>query len=326
MNRYLIWMEWPEKCFRVDTEALRYLATLVPKGSEIRRVRSETAFLRELPQATHAIVWHFKAEWFARAPRLKVLATPGAGRELVAKEGPPGVTIHFGGYHGAIISETVVGFIFAWAHGFFRPELQGDRPWRAAWPRALLGDKCSLVAGTHAVIVGYGRIGRTIGAKLEALGVKVSGFGRANLGGLSPVAKTADWLILALPSDTGTDGFLNARLIAKLPKRCVVINVGRGNAVVEADLLAALRTGRLAGAYLDVFSGEPGPLANVTGTVPACGKGTVPTCGKGTVPVDILGTDPEKLPQNLIKTPHSSAFCSQYVKMCFKELKDEGLV
>ena len=41
---------------------------------------------------------------------------------------------------------------------------------------------------------------------------------------------------------------------------------------------------------------------------------------------DILGTVPAALPWNLVRTPHSSAFCSQYVKMCLKELKDEGLV
>lgn len=310
MNRYLIWLEWPEKCFRIDAEALRALRSLVPAGSEIRRARTESAFLKALPSATHAIVWHFKAEWFAKAANLKLLATPGAGRELVSRAAPPGVTVHFGGYHGAIIAETVVGFILAWAHGFFRPELKGTAPWRAAWPRAALGGACSLVAGTKAVIAGYGRIGKAIGAKLAAMGVDVAGFGRKDAGGLSPAVRTADWLILALPGDTGTDGFLGAALLRKLPRRCVVINVGRGNAVDEAALLAALRGGRLAGAYLDVFNGEPGPLADV---------------GGGQSP-GILGTVPADLPWNLIRTPHSCAFCGEYLKMCFKELKDEGLV
>ena len=313
MNTYLIWLEWPEKCFRLNAEALRSLKALLPRGSTVRRVRSEAAFLKALPAATHAIVWSFKTEWFARAPKLKLLATPGAGRELVAKEGPAGVKIHFGGYHGVIIAETVVGFMFAWAHGFFRPELKGEAPWRTAWPRALLGDKCSLVAGTKAVIAGYGRIGRAIGAKLAALGVEVSGIGRANLKDLPKVAKTADWFILALPSDTGTDGFLDAALLRRLPRRCVVVNIGRGNAVDEAALLDALRNGRLAGAYLDVFSGEPGPLAKIGGK------------GDGTTP-DILGTVPADLPWNLIRTPHSCAFCDQYLQLCFKELKDEGLI
>ena len=70
-NVYLVWLEWPEKCFRVDAEALRYLRTAVPKGSRVLRTRSEAAFLKALPKATHAITWHFKADWFAKAPRLK---------------------------------------------------------------------------------------------------------------------------------------------------------------------------------------------------------------------------------------------------------------
>jgi len=315
-NTYLVWLEWPERCFRVDAEALRFLRGLVPLGGRVVRARSERAFLRWLPKATHVVTWHFRREWFASAKRLKVLATPGAGRELVAHEGAPkGVTVHFGGFHGQIMSESVAGFVLAWAHGFFRPEIAEasaeGHPWRETWPRRALGGKCSLVAGTHAVVLGYGKVGRAIGDKLSALGVNVSGFSRRNIADLPAAAKTADWLVLALPSDTGTDGILGRRLISKLPRRCVVVNVGRGNAVDEAALLSALKSGRLAGAYLDVFCGEPGPLANL-GAVAASGG--------------ILGTPADELPKSLVMMPHSSAFCSEYLRLCFKELKDEGLV
>jgi len=283
--------------------------------------RSEASFLSNLPAATHAIVWHFKKEWFDRAPRLKVLATPGAGRELVTMDVPSGVTVHFGHYHGAIMGETVVGFILAWARGFFRPELK-----KPGWQRVALSDKCLTVAGTQAVIVGYGRVGRAIGAKLEALGVTVTGVTRHGLfksgeaasqpldgtsKSFSACLKTADWLILALPSDTGTDNFLDAALLRKLPCTCVVVNVGRGNAVDEEALVAALKAGRLAGAYLDVFKGEPGPLQKIV----AKGK-----------KAGILGTPPGKLPWNLIRTPHSSAFAADYVKRAFQEMKDDGIL
>ena len=84
------------------------------------RVKSERAFLKSLPSATHAVVWHFKKEWFARATKLKVLATPAAGRELVAwRDAPKDVKVHFGSFHGPIISETVLGFLLAWTRGFF---------------------------------------------------------------------------------------------------------------------------------------------------------------------------------------------------------------
>jgi len=317
----LVWLEWPERCFRAEARELRLLRSLVSPGTEVESARSERAFLRALPRATSVVTWHFRKEWYALAPRLRLVATPSAGRELVAwRDAPEGVAVHFGGFHGAIISETVAGFVLAWAHGFFRPELRaadadGAPPWREAWPRAAIGGACSLVAGTRAVVAGYGRIGRAIGAKLEALGVEVKGISRGNAAELDAAARSADWFVMALPGDTGTDGFLSKRLIAKLPRRCVVVNIGRGNAVDEAALVDALRRGRIAGAYLDVFRDEPGPL-----------NSNNPTIRQSNSSPDILGTDPGKLPSNLVKTPHSSAFCGEYLGMCFRELADEGLV
>lgn len=317
-ERVIVWLEWPERCFRVDAGALRFLCSVARPGAEVVRVRGERAFLAALPRATHAITWHFKREWFALAPNLRVLATPGAGRELVAwRDAPKGVRVHFGAFHGKIISETVAGFVLAWAHGFFRPELveAGRAPWRESWPRVALGDKCRLVAGTRAVVAGYGRIGRAIGAKLNALGVEVKGISRGNIDELDAAARGADWFVMALPGDTGTDGFLSRRLVSKLPRRCVVVNVGRGNAVDEAALVAALKSGRIAGAYLDVFSGEPGPLSRTAGAPAGSGER-----------FSILGAAPGELPWNLVKTPHSSAFSGEYLRMCFGELRDEGLV
>ena len=78
-NVYLVWLEWPEKCFRVDAQALSYLKTIVPRGSEVIRAKTRTGFMRALPRATHVITWYFKSEWFDRATAMKVLATPRAG-------------------------------------------------------------------------------------------------------------------------------------------------------------------------------------------------------------------------------------------------------
>lgn len=297
---YLVWLEWPEKCFRIDAEALRALKGLVPKGSRIVRTRSEAAFLRALPKATHAIVWNFKKEWFAKAPRLKVLATPAAGQEFVPTEGPKGVRIHFGHYHGRIIAESVAAFALGWAHGFFA--VRNAPASCRDWPRNWLSDKCFDVAGTKAVVVGYGHVGRAIGAKLESLGVEVEGFSRSNIGNLAKSAGTANWLILALPSATGTDDFLNAKLIRKLPRTCVVINVGRGNAVDEKALYAALKAKRIAGAYLDVRKHEPSAtVLERSGYVK--GLADLPNC---------------------VSMPHASAFSPRYLRMCFEELKDDG--
>jgi len=293
VNVYLIWLEWPEKCFRTSPEALAVLRGLVPKGSRIVRARTEAGFLRELPKATHVVTWHFKREWFERAPRLRLLATPAAGRELLPVEGPDGVTIHFGGFHGPAMAESVLAMMLAWCRGVMWSERLGR------WPKIALSEKCYRLAGTRAVILGYGRIGRTIGSRLEALGVEVKGIRRGNAAELKTAAKTADWLICVLPGDTGTTDIVDARLLKALPKRCVVVNVGRGNAIDEVALADALKKGCIAGALLDVWKKEP-----LTADSPL---------GRDDVP-------------NLVRMPHAAAFHMEYVADAFRELAAEGLL
>ena len=305
---YLVWLDWPERCFRAGQSDIAILKSMVPRGSRVVSVRSERSFLRELPEATHAIVWRFRREWFGIARRLKVLATPAAGREFVPETGPDGVKIHFGGFHGAIMAESVAAFVLAWARGFFRPELREKE-----WPRTELSDKCYTVAGTKAVIAGYGRIGRAIGAKLEALGVSVTGMTRHGIFSgerklarpqISAILKAADWFVLALPSTSGTDGYLSKSMIAKLSRKCVVVNVGRGNAVDEKALYAALKSNRIAGAYLDVRRHEPSAtILETPGYVRELAN--LPNC---------------------VTMPHASAFSPRYMELCFRELKDAGLI
>ena len=327
----LVFLQWPEKCFRANADDLKYLRSLLRGRAKVVQAKTERSFLAALPRATHVITWHFKSEWYAHAPKLKLVATPAAGRELV--DPPPSVVcsrslapaVHHGGFHGAIISETVLAFVLAYAHGFFASE--------PLWPRSLRAEKTMDVAGTRAVIIGYGRIGKAIAARLSDFGVSVRGLShsecdllrtrckvrgagcRSALRALHSTLCSADWLILALPSDTGTDDFLDARLISMLSKKCVVVNVGRGNAVDERALLSALRSGRIAAAYLDVFKHEPTVLAK-----------HVAKLSKAERKYDIAAMSAAELPRNLIRTPHGSAFSPGYIKAAFKELKNELLI
>ena len=278
-------------------------------------MKSETAFLRALPGATHVLVWNFKQDWFAKAPRLKVLATPAAGQEFVPTKGPRGVKIHFGKFHGQIMAETVAAFMFAWRRGVFR--LREKAVANDPWPRTWLSDKCSTVTATNAVIFGYGHVGRAIGDLLGRICVGVTGVTRhgvyqtlpgknrpkpVDASALDEALEYADWVILALPSTTGTDNFFDAKLIRKLPRKCVVINVGRGNAVDEKALYRALKTRRLAGACLDVRKHEPSAtVLESPGFVPELAK--LPNC---------------------IVTPHAAAFDENYLKMFILELNLDG--
>lgn len=293
MNVYLIWLEWPERCFRATARDMALLRSMVPAGSRIVRARSEAGFLRALPSATHAVVWNFRSEWFARARRLRLLATPAAGRELVPTVAPPGVKIHFGAFHGDVMAESALAMMLAWCRGVVAAERLGP------WPKLRLAERCYRMAGTHAVVLGFGKIGRRIGGRLSALGVKVTGIRRRNAGALASAVKTADWLVCALPGDTGTTDMVDGRLISRLPRRCVVVNVGRGNAIDEAALASALRRGRIAAALLDVWKTEPLPPDS--------------PLGRSDVP-------------NIVRMPHAAAFSPRYIGDCFRELSGEGLL
>ena len=293
-NFHLIWLNWPIGAFRLDARSLAVYKSLA--RGRVEAVRSERAFLKALPEATHAVCWEFKKEWFPRAKRLAVLATPAAGRELLPRDDelPPGVVRVNGAFHGQIMSETVVACVLAHARGLYWAH---DRQREGAlWPRSAMSPHCRRVAGTRAVVLGYGKIGRAIGAKLEALGVEVVGIRRRNVTDLKGACRKADWLIAALPSDTGTDDIVDASVLRALPRRAVLVNVGRGNAVDERALARALSSRRIAAAFLDVFKDEPltagSPLA-----------------------ADIPG---------LHRLPHASALAPDYLELFFRELAAAG--
>ena len=306
MNVYAIWLEWPEECFRLSPGNLKTFRSLAPRESRIIRAKNERDFVSALSSATHAITWSFKREWYAKAPRLKAVATPAAGRELVA-EPPEGsrVKVHFGAYHGETMAESVAAYVLAWARGFFLPEM------KRFWPRKAVSGKCYTLAGTKAVIAGYGHVGRKIGEKLSGLGVEVKGFGRAGRKELVAAMRSADWFVMALPATPETDNFLSAEMLSRLPPRAVVVNVGRGNAIDENALLASLRAKRIAGACLDVCKGEPTAV-----------KGR-PSAKEAAV---IAAARAGRLPTNLFLTPHSSAFSPEYLDMAFREMKNDGFV
>ena len=297
-NRYLIWLNWPERPFRLSAADLKLFKTLVCTA-DVKAVRSVRAFLRALPKATHVLCWEFRKEWFAKAPRLRVLATPGAGRELLPPEAelPEGVRKFHGGFHGAIMSETALAYMLAWCRGIY-PAYGWQKSGRSEdlWRRVALGEHCFTLAGTKAVILGYGRIGHTLGGKLKALGVAVKGIRRRNVAELPDAVAGADWLICILPSDTGTDDIVDAKLLRRMKRSAVLINIGRGNAVDEKALADALKRRRIAAAFIDVLKKEP---LSVTSPLAA----------------DLPG---------LFRFPHASAFSPDYLARFFRELAARG--
>ncbi len=130
------------------------------------------------------------------------------------------------------------------------------------------------LAGQTAVLVGWGPIGQRLGALLQLLGLNVVVVRQradqsALLNGqplrtlatpdLHQVLPEADWLILACPLTPQTRGSIDRQALLAMPANGQLINVARGEVVVEPDLIEVLRQGHLAGVYLDVFAHEPLP-------------------------------------------------------------------
>jgi len=285
----------------------RHLARLRETYPEARVVwcRNEASFLRVLPQTQVALTWAFRQAWFDRAPALRRIATPAAGRDFFPITPPSRVKVRHGTYHGTMMGETVLGLMLAFERGLYiayRHQLQGE-----LWPREALYD-VRLLRGSHAVIVGFGHVADAIGRLLKPFGVRVTGirrspstqrpdwFGKEDavwpVSRLDDVLPSADHLILVLPSDTGTDRMFDARRLSRLPKHAVVYNVGRGNCVDERALARALRAGALRGACLDVFEKEP-----LTADSPLA----------------------EDLP-GLIRLPHASAYSERYMDLFLDEV------
>ena len=120
-------------------------------------------------------------------------------------------------------------------------------------------------------LLGLGQMGQPVARALAALGFEVHAWGqrpRSEPGchyswgeaGLETVLAQAEILINLLPLTPATRGILNARLFSRLPPGAALINFGRGAHLQDDDLLAALTTGQLSHAVLDVFHQEPLPV------------------------------------------------------------------
>ena len=119
-------------------------------------------------------------------------------------------------------------------------------------------------------IMGIGSIGQTIGKLMLRNDFKVIGWSRSEKhldqiksfygeSQRNDFLKTVDILICTLPLTDETEGILNTEVFENLPKGAYLINIGRGQQLVEKDLLTAIENGQLAGAALDVFRDEPLP-------------------------------------------------------------------
>ena len=131
-------------------------------------------------------------------------------------------------------------------------------------------DSTRTAAETRAGIMGMGNLGIRAAEMLRALGYPVAGWSRsrkhvpgvecfAGADELAPFLARTDLLVNLLPDTPETKNAIRAETIAQLPPHAAIVNAGRGPQLLLPDLLAALDSGHLAGAVLDVFDTEPLP-------------------------------------------------------------------
>jgi phosphoglycerate dehydrogenase-like enzyme len=238
-------------------------------GNRDRNYWDENQLIEELQgcQAVIAGSEPYTARVLDALPELRVIARTGVGfdaidlqaadRHQVVVTTTPGVNHHS-------VAEHTIAMLMGLARGF--PDLdqrvRTGRWQRIAYPR---------VMGRTLGLVGLGRIGQAVATRAVGLGLKVIAcepFANAEfvekwsieIVTLDELLSRADFVSLHNPSTPESRGMMNARRFSQMKPGAIFINTARGSLVNEADLIAALQSGHLRGAGLDVFEQEPLPV------------------------------------------------------------------
>ncbi|MBU4610733.1 glyoxylate/hydroxypyruvate reductase A [Achromobacter sp. GG226] len=249
------------------------------------------AFQRQLPDARisvwsddaepvdadYAVVWHPPAALFTRETRLRAVFNIGAGVDglLSVPTLPadlPVIRLEDAGM-SVQMAEYVLHALWEVSRDFAayrRQEPEGN------WKVLPVTRREQWTVG----VLGLGQVGRRVAEATASFGYPTAGWSRTprEIAGIETFAGSdalpaflarTRVLVNVLPLTDDTRDILAAPLFAQLPQGAHVINVGRGQHLVEDDLLAALESGQLAGATLDVFRTEPLPAEHAFWRHPA---------------------------------------------------------
>ncbi|MGY1582859.1 D-2-hydroxyacid dehydrogenase [Streptomyces sp. MN13] len=246
----------------LDADPLPRLGRLTGRARIVHT--DEAGLAAALPSADVLLVWDFASHevrraWPGEGPRPRWVHTASAGvdhlmgPELAASDT---VVTNARGVFEQPIAEYVAALVLAMAKDLPRTwELQQRSEWRHR--------ESQRVAGTRAVVVGSGPVGRAVARVLKALDIRTAIVGRVPRTGihgpedLDRLLARADWVVAAAPLTDDTRGMFDARRFGVFQPSARFVNVGRGALVDEDALAAALAKRWIAGAALDVFTSEP---------------------------------------------------------------------
>jgi lactate dehydrogenase-like 2-hydroxyacid dehydrogenase len=202
----------------------------------------------------------------AQLPRLEIVTVHGVGVDavplsLLAEKG-----IHVTNTPD-VLTDDVADFAVLLLLSTVRRLPVLDRYVRAGdWlAKAPLGHvQARALKGKVAGIVGFGRIGQAVAARLQGFGLQIRYYQRSpgpapaqRSATLLALAQESDMLVLCMPGGADTQGMIDRAIIEALGPQGTLINIARGTVIDEAALVAALQDGRLGAAGLDVFENEP---------------------------------------------------------------------
>lgn len=205
----------------------------------------------------------------AAGPQLRVVANVAVGYDNidVAEAQRRGIVVT---NTPGVLDDATADHTFAMILAVCRRVVEGDRlvrsgePW--VWgPRMMLG--LDLSAGARLGVVGLGRIGRAVARRAQAFSMQVLGYDPqyepgdkvdgVRIVSFEDLLAESDVVTLHVPLLDGTRHLVDAAAIARMKDGAYLVNAARGGIVDEAALVDALRSGKLAGAALDTFEGEP---------------------------------------------------------------------
>jgi phosphoglycerate dehydrogenase-like enzyme len=177
-------------------------------------------------------------------------------------------------------AEHLVGFLYAQARQL--PQALDEQRGARGWPQKAVRSRSRLLRGQSALIAGLGSIARRLIELVAPLGLELTVMRRQVVGD-EPVRAVAwdsveatralgaaDHVLNILPAAPATDGFFSAARLQAMKKGAIFYNIGRGTTVDQPALIAALTTGHIGAAYLDVTTPEPLPPEDPLWAAPNC--------------------------------------------------------
>jgi D-2-hydroxyacid dehydrogenase (NADP+) len=260
-----------------SADAVPFRAALAHFGNRIALAFAAGPELaRALPDAEVVVAQGLTEDELAQAPRLRWLSSWAAGVERVARPSllSRGIVLtNASGVHGPNIAEHLLAMILMFTRAMPRlHRAQLARRWERSFASRAEGP--GELTGKTLVIVGLGRIGEAVATRARPFGVRLvavkhdpstrhdAGVAVDELVGmnaLDEVLGRADHVCLTVPLTRDTDRLIDARRLAIMRAGAYLYNISRGGVIDQAALVDALRSGRLAGAGLDVFEHEPLP-------------------------------------------------------------------